>query len=135
MTRVSADLFELLRVRPTLGRAFLPEEDQYGGRKVVILSHALWQRRFGANPEVLGQTLTLNDQSYLVVGVMPPDFSFPRTTTEMWTPIAFSPGERGTREHELHLRARAAEARRTFRAWRRCALIEGCFCSSQRFHS
>ena len=96
-TRVSADLFELLRVRPKLGRAFLAEEDQYGGHRVVILSHALWQRRFGANPEILGKTLTLNDQSYVVVGVMPPDFSFPRTTTEMWTPIAFSPGERGTR--------------------------------------
>jgi putative ABC transport system permease protein len=96
-TRVSADLFELLRVRPTLGRAFLPEEDQYGNHRVVILSHGLWQRRFGANPEILGKTLTLNDQSYVVVGVMPPDFSFPRTTTEMWTPIAFSPEERGTR--------------------------------------
>ena len=96
-TRVSADLFELLRVRPTLGRAFLPEEDQYGDHRVVILSHALWQRRFGANPAILGKTLTLNDQSYVVVGVMPPDFSFPGTTTEMWTPIAFSPGERGTR--------------------------------------
>jgi len=96
-TRVSADLFELLRVRPTLGRAFLAEEDQHGGHRVVILSHALWQRRFGANPEIIGKTLTLNDQSYVVVGVMPPDFSFPRTTTEMWTPIAFSPGERGTR--------------------------------------
>jgi putative ABC transport system permease protein len=97
-TRVSADLFELLRVRPTLGRTFLAEEDQYGSQRVVILSHALWQRRFGASPEVVGQTLTLNDQSYVVVGVMPPDFSFPRTTTEMWTPIAFSPGERGTRD-------------------------------------
>jgi putative ABC transport system permease protein len=96
-TRVSADLFELLRVRPALGRTFLAEEDQYGNHRVVILSHALWQRRFGANPEILGKTLTLNDQSYVVVGVMPPDFSFPRTTTEMWTPIAFSPGERGTR--------------------------------------
>ena len=96
-TRVSADLFELLRVRPELGRAFLAEEDQYGGQRVVILSHGLWQRRFGANPEILGRSLTLNDQSYVVVGVMPPDFSFPRTTTEMWTPIAFSPGERGTR--------------------------------------
>jgi predicted permease len=96
--RVSADLFELLRVRPTLGRAFLPEEDQYGDHRVVILSHALWQRRFGANPEIIGKALTLNDQSYVVVGVMPPDFSFPWTTTEMWTPIAFSPEERGTRD-------------------------------------
>ena len=96
--RVSADLFELLRARPTLGRTFLPEEDQYGGHRVVILSHALWQRRFGADSEILGKTLTLNDQSYVVVGVMPPDFSFPSTTTEMWTPIAFSPGERGTRD-------------------------------------
>jgi putative ABC transport system permease protein len=96
--RVSADLFELLRARPALGRAFMPEEDQHGSHRVVILSHALWQRRFGGNPGIVGQTLTLNDQSYAVVGVMPPNFSFPRTTTEMWTPIAFSPAERATRD-------------------------------------
>jgi predicted permease len=96
--RVSADLFELLRARPALGRAFLPEEDQHGGHRVVVLSHALWQRRFGGNPAVVGQTLSLSDQSYEVVGVMPPNFSFPRTTTEMWTPIAFSPTERAMRD-------------------------------------
>jgi putative ABC transport system permease protein len=97
-TRVSAGLFELLRAQPALGRTFLAEEDQYGGHRVVILSHALWHRRFGGDPGVLGQTLTLNDQSYVVVGVMGPEFSFPRATTEMWTPIAFSQGERGTRD-------------------------------------
>jgi putative ABC transport system permease protein len=96
-TRVSADLFELLRVRPALGRTFLAEEDQHGNHRVAILSHALWRRRFGASPTIVGQSLTLNDQSYVVVGVMPPEFTFPRATTEMWTPIAFSPGERGTR--------------------------------------
>jgi putative ABC transport system permease protein len=96
--RVSAGLFELLRAQPALGRTFSAEEDQHGGQRVVILSHALWHRRFGADPKVVGQTLTLNDQSYVVVGVMPPTFAFPRATTEMWTPIAFSPGERGTRD-------------------------------------
>src|SRR5215207_1584390 len=96
--RVSADLFELLRVRPALGRAFLAEEDQYGSHRAVIISHALWQRRFGTSPQVVGQTLTLSDQSYVVVGVMAPGFSFPRPTTEAWVPIAFSPGERATRD-------------------------------------
>jgi putative ABC transport system permease protein len=96
--RVSADLFELLRVRPILGRAFLAEEDQYGSHRVVIISHALWQRRFGASPQIVGQTLTLSDQSYVVVGVMPPEFSFLRAATDVWVPIAFSPGERQTRD-------------------------------------
>jgi putative ABC transport system permease protein len=96
--RVSADLVELLGARPALGRAFLAEEDQHGSHRVVILSHALWQRRFGGNPGIVGQTLTLNDESYVVVGVMPPDFAFPRAATEMWTPIAFSPAERAMRD-------------------------------------
>lgn len=97
-TRVTDGLFELLGARPALGRAFLREEDQPGGNKVVILSHALWQRRFNANPEIVGQTLMLSDQAYMVVGVMPPSFAFPNARMEMWTPMAFSPAEQATRD-------------------------------------
>ena len=76
--RVSANLLSLLRVEPVLGRGFLPEEEQPGRNRVVLLSHGFWQRRFGANGEVLGQTLALNGESYTIVGVMPADFRFPQ---------------------------------------------------------
>ncbi len=83
---VSADLFRLLRVEPILGRNFLSSEDEPGTR-VVILSHALWQRRFGGEQSVLGRKLTLDGQSYEVVGVMPPRFQIPvqNDPVEIWS--------------------------------------------------
>lgn len=83
---VSADLFPLLGVQPALGRVFLPKEDEPGNH-VVILSHELWQRRFGAHPNILGRTLTLNGQGFQVVGVMPPRFTYPlrfSNPPELW---------------------------------------------------
>jgi hypothetical protein len=68
--RVSANLFDLLGVQPRLGRGFLPQEDT-PGTHVVILSHGLWQRRFGSDPRIIGQAVNLNGKSYSVVGVMP----------------------------------------------------------------
>ncbi len=86
---VSANLFATLGVRPALGRAFLPAEDAPGTR-VVILSHALWQKRFGGDAAVLGRTLALDRQSYEIVGVMPAGFRYPiqNTPVELWTTIA-----------------------------------------------
>src|SRR5262245_15478612 len=75
--RASASLFQLLGVEAKLGRAFRAEEDQPGANRVVILSHGLWQRRFASDPNIIGQTLTLNEEAYTVVGVMPPGFQFP----------------------------------------------------------
>jgi len=84
--RVSADLFPLLGVAPALGRAFLPEEDQIGGPRAVILSHGLWQRRFGSDTTLIGKSLTLDGESFMVVGVMPPGFQFPPQAlqNELW---------------------------------------------------
>ncbi len=96
--RVSADLFDLLGVRPSVGRAFLAEEDQLGQNRVVVLSDEFWRSRFGADRRTVGQTITLNDQSYTVIGVMPPGFGFPSDTTQVWTPIAFREAERATRD-------------------------------------
>ena len=74
--RVSANLFELLGVSARLGRTFVPEDDK-PGTHVVVLSHSLWQRRFGSDPGVIGRALTLDGESYTVVGVMPPLVQLP----------------------------------------------------------
>jgi predicted permease len=75
VVRTSSVMFSLLSVQPLLGRVFLPEEDRPGKPLTAILSHGFWQRRFGGDPKVLGQSLTLNGTSYNVVGVMRPDFA------------------------------------------------------------
>ena len=98
--RVSAGFFPLLGVSPTRGRAFLPEEDSPGGNRVVILSQGLWQRRFGSQPDILGQALTLNGTSYTIVGIMPADFRFP-PTCELWTPLALDVNRAGWGNHFL----------------------------------
>ncbi|MGH9934665.1 MAG: ABC transporter permease, partial [Blastocatellia bacterium] len=89
--RVSADLFPLLGVAPALGRAFLPEEDQLGGPRAVILSHGFWQRRFGSDTALIGKSLTLDGESFTVVGVMPPGFQFPPQSlqNELWANVPF----------------------------------------------
>jgi putative ABC transport system permease protein len=105
--QVSANLFDLLGVEPHLGRSFLSEEDQPGGNRVVILSYGLWQRRFGSDINILGTPLTLNSQSYTVVGVMPPHFQFPSPKDELWVPIAFTSEEAANRgRHYLEVIAR-----------------------------
>ncbi len=68
---VSADFFEVLGVRPLMGRAFRPEENQ-GEHRVIVLSHALWRGRFAADPDIVGKQITLDEQTVQVVGVMPP---------------------------------------------------------------
>ena len=73
---VSAEFFSTLGVKPGLGRDFLAEEDRPGATPAVIMSYGLWQRRFGADPSVLEKQLTLNNQSYNVVGITPPDFQY-----------------------------------------------------------
>ncbi len=105
--RVSASLFPLLGVEPQLGRAFLPEEDSPGGSRVVILSYGLWQRRFGSDVNITGKPLTLNGESYTVVGVMPPHFQFPSREDQLWVPIAFtSQGAANRGGHYLEVIAR-----------------------------
>jgi len=93
-TRVTSGLFQMLGVKPAQGRDFLPEEDQSGRGQVVIISHGLWQRRFGADPQIIGQTLALNGQSYTVIGIMPPTFQFPGRRIDLWTPMAFTDQDR-----------------------------------------
>jgi putative ABC transport system permease protein len=74
--QVSTGFFTMLGVQPRVGRDFLPAEDRPGGDRVAIIGHGLWQRRFNADRNIIGQSITLDDQSYTVVGVLPPDFRF-----------------------------------------------------------
>jgi len=86
----SANYFDLLGVRPILGRGFLPEEDtKPGGAPVAVISYRLWQTHFGANPDVVGQTLEINQHPYTIVGVAPAVFQGSQTglRSEIWIPI------------------------------------------------
>ncbi|HEY8188957.1 MAG TPA: ABC transporter permease, partial [Pyrinomonadaceae bacterium] len=83
---VSSDLFAVLGVTPALGRTFAPGEDEPGAAPVVVISGSLWQRKFGAAQDVIGKSLTLDDKSYTIVGVLPANFSFWRTT-DVYVPI------------------------------------------------
>jgi putative ABC transport system permease protein len=85
---VSPGYFSVLGVQPVQGRAFLPEEETPGNDQVVVLSHELWQRRFGGSPDLLGSSLTLNGESVVVVGILPPGFEGPIVSgAELWTPL------------------------------------------------
>jgi putative ABC transport system permease protein len=87
---VTVDFFPTVGVEPMLGRNFLPEEDRPGARRVVVLSHRLWARRFASDPLILRRQLLLNGESYAVVGVMPASFRFP-SVAELWTPFDLNP--------------------------------------------
>jgi putative ABC transport system permease protein len=92
--RVSAGLFPVLGVRPEVGRVFFQDEDQPGHQRVVVISNGLWKSRFGADPEAVGRSITLNNQDYEVVGVMPAGFELPlNEDSEIWTPLVFTPEE------------------------------------------
>jgi putative ABC transport system permease protein len=84
--RASANFFSVLGVEPILGRTFQAGEDQQGGPKVTVLNYGLWQRRFGGDPNVIGRTLTLNGESYVVIGVLPQSFQFGLRNNDLWVP-------------------------------------------------
>ncbi|HEU4432669.1 MAG TPA: ABC transporter permease, partial [Pyrinomonadaceae bacterium] len=85
---VSANLFELLKVAPDKGRGFTADEDRTGGPPVVIISRALWERRFGADPNVIGKTMSVSGTTSTIVGVMPAQFQFLEPAAELWAPLA-----------------------------------------------
>ena len=104
---VSANLIALLGVEPQIGRTFTSTEDQPGSNRVVLLSHLLWQRRFGGDSGIVGKPLNLNGETYTVIGVMPPRFQFPSIDDDIWTPIAFSAEAAANRDtHYLQVIAR-----------------------------
>ena len=88
---VSAEFFSVLGARPELGHSFYPGDDRAGRDNYVILSHALWEQRFGADPSILGHSIELEGVSREVVGVMPAEFSFPSAKTQVWLPLRNDP--------------------------------------------
>jgi len=86
--RVSPALFPMFEVQPVLGRIFEQSEEKPGSEKIIILSHRAWQTYWGGDPQIIGKAVTLDDAKYTVVGVMPPEFTYPDAQTEFWTPLA-----------------------------------------------
>jgi putative ABC transport system permease protein len=83
---VTSSFLPVIGVEPARGRAFTAEDDAQGGGQVVLLAHELWQRRFGADPEIVGKSLTFNGEPYTVVGVMPEGFRYPTITPDVLLP-------------------------------------------------
>jgi len=98
---VSADLFTVLRVTAARGRVFTKDDDRAGANPVVVLSTALWQRRFGGDQNIIGKNLTLDNTSFTVIGIMPPSFQFPNRA-EMWTPVGLRENEPNWKERGNH---------------------------------
>lgn len=95
--RVTAEFFDVLGVSPMLGRTFETGEDREGDPPVVVLSHGLWMRRYGADPALVGDTVTLDGTPHTVLGVMPRGFFFRDRTVEAWLPMAFTERDRTQR--------------------------------------
>jgi putative ABC transport system permease protein len=104
--RVTASFFDVLGVPPALGRALEPADDRPGAPHVAVISHGLWQRRFGGDPGVVGRDVLMNGDKYTVVGVMPRDFQFMESYVALWVPAAFDAEELAKRAHYLTVVAR-----------------------------
>ncbi len=89
-TAVTAELFQLLATPPQQGRLFTADDSRDESSPVIVLSHALWQRELGGDPQIFGSTLRLDETTYTVIGVMPPEFSFPRRDVAFWLPRRFT---------------------------------------------
>jgi putative ABC transport system permease protein len=109
---ISAELLEALEVQPLLGRPFRPDENEGGRDQVMLLSHALWQRRYGGEPAIVGQTITANGKPYVVAGVMPAAFEFPQKRYEIWVPFAFRNNAQGMVNRGTHYLQVAGRLRR-----------------------
>ena len=89
--RVSQHYFDIFGIKAVLGRTFAANEDQLGKERVAVLSHALWDSQFGADPKVIGRSITLDGAPYTVIGVLPPGGAFDRAFAQIWRPLAFEP--------------------------------------------
>jgi putative ABC transport system permease protein len=113
--RMSASVFDVLGTKPLLGRVIRAEEETNGRHRVVVLSHRLWQRRFGGDPHITGRTVLLSGEPFEVIGVMPASFRFPpfwAPRAEMYVPLSWSDARRTSRTGQsLRLFARLRSGR------------------------
>jgi len=106
VARVSPGLFPMLGVTPMLGRGFTSEEDEVGKNGVVTLSEGLWRKHFGADPNIIGRVVKLDEAPYTVVGVMPARLRFPQAdeasanAVDLWTPLALTDDEKQARRRD-----------------------------------
>jgi putative ABC transport system permease protein len=100
-TSVTGNLFSVLGVTPAFGRSFLPDEERPGSAPVCILSDGLWRRRFGSDSKIIGKAVTLNDEMWTVVGIMPAGFRFPQSVdpVDLWVPAMVRSTARTKRAH------------------------------------
>jgi putative ABC transport system permease protein len=98
VSRVSPQYFDIFGVVPILGRNFAEDEDQPGKQFEVLLAHRIWEDRFGSDPNIVGKSIRMNGQSYVVAGVLPSG-SYDRGWTDIWMPLAFAPEERTRNYH------------------------------------
>jgi putative ABC transport system permease protein len=106
--RASASLFQVLGVPPALGRTFTEAEDT-SGDAIAVVSDDVWRRHLGADPGAIGRTLRLNGRTHDVIGVMPPDFEFPRAGYGVWVPIALTEGDHDRGSHSFWVAGRLAD--------------------------
>jgi putative ABC transport system permease protein len=99
---VTPELFSVFHVSPILGRTFTNEETLPGRFRVAVLSHSMWQSRFGSDPNVSGRTLQLNGATYTIIGVMPAGFSYPNRA-ELWRPLPIDPAKLDPGPHYLNV--------------------------------
>ncbi len=103
--QVASNFFQVLQVRPSYGRDFLPEEERVGAAPVAIISDGLWHRSFGAQPDVVGRTVNLDGVQHTVVGILPPKFRFGSGGTDVWIPITVT-GEENRASRNLRVLGR-----------------------------
>jgi putative ABC transport system permease protein len=102
----NSGFFELLGIQPIAGRAFSAEEDRHGATPSVMLTHRLWQSRFGSNPAIVGRTLILDGRGYVVAGILPATFRL-ASTTDLWLPVGLYPDDLTSHiHHEFSVLAR-----------------------------
>jgi putative ABC transport system permease protein len=125
VTAVTASMFPILGTPPAKGRAFVVEEDRPGNNRVAIISHALWQHRFGADANILDKNLTINNVTFKIVGVMPPEFQLPPpvkkddkrlTQADIWIPLGLDPAKQLRTSHNLFVVGRVKPGNRLMSA-------------------
>jgi predicted permease len=96
--QISANFMHVLGAQPFLGHDFTSENEQKGNHRFVLLSYRIWRTKFGGDESIVGRSVTLNDQPFIIAGVMPHDFSFPSDVTDVWTPLVLSPSDVASRK-------------------------------------